>query len=698
MIEFPRAVVGVGSGRDGTAAGYRRPVPPLDRLFEPLVLGPRTARNRVVLGAHHTLFNEPSPVFGEPGLAGARLARYLGERAEGGVGTVVVGQITVHPRSAYQVANMAIGWDRAAIDGLAVVADAVHRHGALVIAQLTHNGAMVPAHWSRQVAHGPNAMAHHHEPPVAMTTADIDDAVMRWGRAARHAAAAGFDGVEIHAAHGYLLHQFLSPRWNDRDDDFGGSAENRLRLVRQVVAQVRQSTPNDFVVGVRMPSDDEDRAGRGLTVDDCAAIAVALAPEVDYLNVSVGRGGLSSVRPMFSRPGYAVERTGRIRRAVRDAGLATPVLAGHRITRPAEAEAVIANGDADGVLAVRALIADPEWVAKAAAGNADRIRLCTGCNQSCYGNLTLGAPMACATNPAVGREDTLGRGTILRTRAPRKVVVVGGGPAGLEAAWVAAARGHDVDLFEAAPQLGGRILAAAQLPGRAEVAEFVRWRIGECERRGVKVHLGRAVSADDVVALGPDAVIVATGGRPDPVAEVEWHPPVIPTADVATTVLDHYTAIDRAIADGPGALGRRVVVVDMVGFVEAGGLAELLATGGTETTWTMPFAEPIACDPETRMALLRRAGRAGVDVRAFSVVFAVDTQGVHVAQVMSGQLDTISDVDTVVVRAHGRGDSRLATALADLRPELEVHVIGDAVAMRLVDKAINDGNRLGRQL
>ena len=701
-----------------TAAG------PHDALHRPLRLGPATARNRVVFGAHHTLFAEPSSTFGEPGVVGERLVGYLAERAAGGVGTVICGQTSVHPDTAAQVANLPIAWDRQVIGGWSLLARSLQEHGALTFVQLAHNGGMVPGDWTKRPAVAPSSIAYLHESPRVMSPADLDDLVTHYGRAARHARSAGLDGIEVHAAHGYLLHQFLSPAWNQRSDAYGGNFDRRLLLVREVLTAVRERVGDDLAVGLRIGGDDGDRTVRGLNGDAWGEIAAALAGEglVDFLNVSVGSGGIGMVRPLYVRHGYGVERTATLRARVREAA-DVPVLAVGRLTTPAEAAAVIEEDRADAVTIVRALIADANWVAKDAAGGADSIRACTGCNESCYGNLVRGQPMTCATNPVVGRESTLGTGTMFKARRPRSVVIVGAGPAGLEAAWVAAARGHRVTLLEREELPGGRINAAARLPGRGELSGFVTWRVAECERRGVELRCGTEATPELVASLAPDAVVVATGAVGDATTEVAWHPPIAGVGGPG--VLDHEAALRQAIADGPGALGARVVIADLVGFVEAYALAELLAapnpaTGepGAEVILASPFAEPIAADPETRLTLMRRARRAGATLAPHHVILGVEPSGpadsartepdeaspggatyrVSLADTLAGSVRVVENVDTLVVRSPARSVDRLVAELQTSQPGVEVHAIGDAVAARWVDKAIADGHRVGRLL
>ncbi|MFN8642528.1 MAG: NAD(P)-binding protein [Candidatus Binatia bacterium] len=657
----------------------------LARLFSPLRIGPHTARNRVVFGAHFTMFSEPNPVFGEPGFFGPRLGRYLADRARGGAGVIIAGQAQVHPTTAYQMPNNACAWLPEAVPGFRAVSAAVQAHGALAFLQLAHNGGVNQGPWSKLPAWAPSAVANSLEPPVAMDATDIAAVIDGFAASARHAAGGGFDGIEIHAAHGYLLHEFLSPRSNRRSDAYGGDLDGRLRLTVEVLAAVRAAAGPGVAVGLRLVGDEETPGG--LTAADAAAIAARLEARglVDFLDVSVGLSGIGMVRPMYVPHAFASYAA----RAVKAAVARTPVFTVHRIVEPEEAEAILARGDADAVTVVRALIADPEWPVKAARGAGDEIRRCVGCNQGCYGNLTLGLPVTCVTNPAVGRDAALGLGTLTPAPAPRRGVVVGGGPAGLEAAWVAAARGHRVTLLERGRELGGRIRLGQRLPGRAELAALADWRAGECARRGVDIRLGRAASADDVLALAPDAVIVATGARAaiDTPAK-SWPGMPIPGA-AAPFALDHVAALE-----GLDALAGRVVIFDVVGHIEAIGLGELLATRGVEAIVVTPFATPVLLDRETAGYALPRAAQAGVRWRPNTGVVAVGERCVTLLDVFSRRPEVLHDVDRLVVRAHGIADDWLYHALQGRVPTLLR--VGDAVAARWADRAIFDGHLAGR--
>lgn len=659
------------------------------RLFSPFRLGPVEAPNRVMFAAHFTMFTEPSARWGEPGFYGARLARYLGERAAGGAGIVVAGQAQVHPTTAYQMPNNAIAWDDAAVPGFRVVTNAIHDGGALAFLQLAHNGGVNHGAWSRLPVWAASDVANSpFEGPAPMSRAQIAEVVEHFARSAANAAEGGFDGIEVHGAHGYLLHDFLSPRTNHRTDDYGGSLENRLRFPMEVLRAVRDAVGPSRAVGIRLVGDEERGPHGGLTPDDAAEIAARLedAGLVDFVHVSIGLSGTGMVRPCYTPHLLGTYAARRVKEALRR----VPVIAVHRILTPAEAEGILERGDADAVALVRALIADPQWAAKAASGRDGEIRSCVGCNQGCYGNLIRSLPVTCVTNPAVGREDLLGLGTLTPAPVRRRVVVVGGGPAGLEAAWVAAARGHDVVLLERAAELGGKVRLAAAIPGRAELVALADWRVGECRRRGVDVRLGVDATADAVLAFEPDAVVVATGGRASKHGTSKAHPTPIPGVE-QDFVVDHETAMLR-----PDDLGRRVVVLDAVGHVEGFGLGELLAARGVDTTVVTPLPSPINLDAETVAYGLPRAVRAGVRWRPNTVLAAIGEHAVTLVDVLSGAKETIDGVDAVVIRMHGVPESTLADALEGR--VADVLRVGDAVAMRPVDRAIYDGHLAGRRV
>jgi 2,4-dienoyl-CoA reductase-like NADH-dependent reductase (Old Yellow Enzyme family)/thioredoxin reductase len=656
-------------------------------LFSPLVLGPVVARNRVVCGAHFTMYTEPNRTYGEPGFYGERYGRYLAEYARGGVGTVIAGQAQVHPTTAYQMHNNANVWDPACVPHLQRVSAQIQEHGALAFLQLAHNGGVNHATWSRLPVWSASGIANHMEASRPIEFAEMREVVEHFARSARHAADAGFDGIEVHAAHGYLIHEFLSPKHNFRTDEYGGSLDNRMRFAIEVLESVRAAVGPSVAVGVRLVGDEEARDGHGLGPDECAEIAArfARAGLVDFVNVSVGTSGIGMVRPMYAPHLLGVRATAIVKKSVPD----VPVFAVHRILTPEEAEGILERDEADAITLVRALIADPEWVNKAQDARPNEIRPCTGCNQGCYGNLTQGYPITCVTNPSVGREATLGSGTLTPALTRKRVVVVGGGPAGLEAAWVAAARGHDVTLLERAEELGGKIRLAAMLPEREELAAFADWRADECVRRGVDVRVGFDADRASVLAFEPDAVIVATGGFATVDTPSKSHPMPIAGSD-QTFVMDH----ERALLDAV-LLGDRIVIVDAIGHIEAIGIGHLLAELDREVTVVTPLNSPLLLDAETMQKALPRAVRAGVRWLPNTAVVAIGDHEVTVADVMSYAIETLP-ADHVVIRTHGIPNDAL---FKELEGEVaEVVRVGDAVVPRLADRAIFDGHMAARAL
>jgi len=285
------------------------------------------------------MYTEPSRTYGEPGFYGERYGRYLAEYARGGVGTVIAGQAQVHPTTAYQMHNNAAVWDPECVPYLGRVSAQIREHGALAFLQLAHNGGVNHATWSRLPVWSASGIANHMEASKPIDRDEISEVVDYFGRSARHAAEAGFDGIEVHAAHGYLIHEFLSPEHNRRTDEYGGSLENRVRFAVQVLESVRNAVGANVAVVVRLVGDEEVRDGAGLGPDECAEIAAHLARAglVDFVNVSVGTSGIGMVRPMYSPHLLGVRATAIVKKSIPD----VPVFAVHRILTPAEAHGIL---------------------------------------------------------------------------------------------------------------------------------------------------------------------------------------------------------------------------------------------------------------------------------------------------------------------------------------------------------------------
>ena len=638
------------------------------RLFSPLTLGPLRAANRIVAAPHSTNMAEANRV-------SERQLAYYGEKARGGAGIVTIGGLRIHPTTVGGPLSIT-AHDEGCRDGLARLAGAVHDGGARVVGQLLHMGRQRsggPTDWPMW-APSPLACPVMRETPHPLTIAEIDELMACYARSTRFAREAGFDGVELHAAHGYLPQQFLSPLANTREDAYGGPLAHRLRFLLEALAACLGEA-GGMSVGVRI-SGDELVPG-GLTLADMQRVAPQLvAAGAHYLSVSHSTyRGLSygSMIPELSWPaGSFTHLAAGIRAAI---GATVPVLTVGRILQPEQAEQILASGQADGVVLARALIADPEWPRKAREGRAAEIRPCIGCNQGCAGNIHAGRSLRCLTNPGAGRE--LEWGALEPAARPGRVVVVGAGPAGLEAALTARQRGHEVIVLERDTEPGGNARWAAELHGRSEFGGAVAHRLGLLAGLGVELRCSTPASAAVVLALRPDAVIVATGSQPAP--------PSLPGA----------ITVEAALAD-PALVRGAVALVDEDGHVRGAGTAEHLARLGHTVTLVTPLATPGADLPAMNFGpQLHRLAEAGVAVRTQRVPVRRDGALLVVRPAWGGPEETVA-ADTVVSAGRRLPEAGLAGELAARAPALVVHLVGDCVTPRTALQAIAEGHAAGR--
>jgi len=466
-----------------------------DRLFEPVRIGPVTIPNRIVRSAHGT------------GLFGEALIAYHEARGRGGVGMSTIEATSVHPVAPGRITL----WNDGCLPFLEEISTRIRPTGMKLLLQLYHPGAGyaeavgMPEHWSASAI--PNPMAG--VVPIAMTQAMIDDVVAHFAAAARRCRDAGLDGVDIHASSGYLIHEFLSPALNKRTDGYGGSFDNRLRFLREVIAAVRDAVDgSEFAVGVRLPN--EDYVPGGIDAVESARIAAAVDADVDYVSLHMGAYWRfhKLIAPADDPLGVEMKAN-----AVITPDLEKPVIVVGRIMTMDHAAHIVESGAADMVSMVRALIADPELVAKARRNEERRIRPCIGTNQGCVGQLMTRGQMGCAVNPDAAREHE-GGAEVKPAANPRRILVAGGGPAGLEFARSAALRGHRVEVYEATGRVGGQAAIAASAPHRHDVGAIIHWLTDELETLQVPVHLNAPVDAALIERERPDAVVVATGGQP----------------------------------------------------------------------------------------------------------------------------------------------------------------------------------------
>lgn len=644
-------------------------------LFSPLAIGGVTLKNRIVSSGHDT-------VMAADGLMTDQLIAYHEARAAGGAGLIVVQVAGVHGSARY-TSHMLMATEDACIPGYARLADTLHRYRTAVIGQLFHPGReiMESQDGSAPVAFAPSATPteRFHVTPRALPVDLLREIVDGFGAGARRLRDAGLDGVEIVASHGYLPAQFLNPRVNRRNDAYGGTAENRLRFLREAIDAVRREAGREILVGLRLSADE--RGHDGLTFEDWepALVELEVDGQLDYVSVVAGSSASLSasvhiVPPMSEPSAYTAPLAAAVKGVV-----SVPVMVAGRINQPQEAERIIAEGRADACAMTRALICDPRLPAKAEQGRVDDIRACIGCNQACIGHFHAGYPISCIQHPETGRE--LRYGERIRATTPRDVMVVGGGPAGLKAAAVAAERGHRVTLYEAADRVGGQVLLAQELPGRSEFGGAVPNLLREADRAGVRVITRTRVDRALVERDAPDVVVIATGARPRrPEIDVTGEPLILDAWQVlsgATVPAGHVVVADWRC--------------DWIGL----GLAERLARQGHRVTLAVDgYMAGQRLQQYVRDVMLAAVARAGVHVVPTVRLFGADDSSVYLQHTLTGEPVVIGEVAALVL---AQGHEAVDGLLAELEG-FDVRAIGDCLAPRTVEEAVLEGLVVGTEI
>jgi mycofactocin system FadH/OYE family oxidoreductase 2 len=646
-------------------------------LFSPIKIGSVVVPNRINFAAHLTNLSEDHQI-------SERHIYYYRERARGGAGLITTEELTVHP-SDLAYAGLVDAFVPEVIPGFLKLTQTIHQYDTKIFAQLNHNGMQADGKISRLPVWGPSPGKDplFREMAKEMEVEDIKECILYFQKSAMHVVEGGFDGIEFQLGHSSLIRQFLSPATNFREDEYGGSLKNRMRFCLEVIEGVRKSVGRDFTLGVRLNADEMHPRG-GLTIEDAKEIAGRLEATglIDFLDLSLGTfHNLFLVEGSMHTPlVYTTPLSAAIRSVVN-----LPVYATNRINDPQLAEKILEDGQGDMINMVRALIADPELPNKAMEGREDDIRQCIACNQGCIGRMGLGYTIGCMQSSASGNEKELGVGTLMPCETSKKVVVVGAGPAGLEAARVAALRKHRVIVFEKNDEVGGQNIIAGKVTGRQEIQGVTRWLLGQVEKLDIDLRLGVEADETMVLAENPDVVVVATGSTPktNPIPGEYAYPEVVNTLDVLNETVE---------------IGEKVLLIDLDGHHQGTGTAEFLADRGKKVHVLVPaLFQGAQLGPLQDLFLARqRLALKGVTCTPDIAVLEIQGTVAKSLNVYSNEMMDFEGYDTIVLAAGNVSDDGLYFSLKGKVGEL--YRIGDCVAPRKTDMAIVEGHRVGRRI
>jgi len=673
--------------------------PPYPLLFSEWQIRKTSVPNRIVFAPTcPTWVADPyEGVFTDQAVA------YYEERARGGCGLIIIGGTIIHREALYSEFNFPGLWDDAQIAGLAKVADAVHNHGCKIACQLLHVGLRAMPVLKKDPAYDYDAewymVAPSQIPPGEYPNApmpkeleehEIEEILEAYESSAKRAIAAGLDGVEFHMSHGYLPWQFLSPLYNHREDGWGGSYEKRLRFPLEAMDRIRAAIGDEPFLGYRINSTSFWPGD--LELEDVQRIVADFEAksDVDYVNLSAGVHHSFIHTPMTYEPGWERGYT----KAVKEVST-KPVLLVGRITHPKIAEDILAAGEADAILLARQLFADAEWGVKARDGRAEDIRRCVAANY-CWRSVIRGGRVQCVYNPEVGREARWGSGTLVPAEDRKRALVIGAGPAGLEYARVAAARGHEVVVLEREHEVGGHVRWQSLLPGRKEYGQIARWLERQAVGNGAEIRTGAEITEDGLDALlgeeRPDHVVVATGSsyRRD-----GWQGQT--AAPVPGWESGRCVSWDEVVT-GKAAPTGSVVVIDDLQDAAAPLTAVKLAQDGASvrlvTRWPMIGMETI---PEVYYLWVRQQlYEAGVPVEPDLFPTSIEGREITFVNVYAPERETKVEADWIVMVTGRRSENGLYHTLRERG--VDVEMVGDAIAPRTTYEAVFEGHRQARKL
>ena len=657
---------------------------PLDHILRPIVINTLQVKNRIARASHGTSYGR--------GKITDDLIAYHEARAKSGVGLNILEATVVHRSTSNHTVDAV---DDSIIPGFAALAKASQRHGMATFVQLWHGGHR----WAPANGGAPLSASDVPCPlgtvntPFAMTTDQIEEVIAAFGDAAARVQESGLEGVELHFGHGYLVHQFLCQLTNKREDAYGGDLAGRMRFGQELLRAARTRLGPSYPLGIRI---SDYNAPGGLSPEDAGEVVRQICAEglVDFVSASMGSPySISTMLGAMDQPaGYMLSSALPIASQAN-----VPTMVSGRYRTLEEGDQAIREGSADMVSFVRAMIAEPDLVAKTLAGHSERVRPCIACNQGCVAGIRTSLQrMLCTVNPAVGFERTLSEDLIRPAQLPRKVVVIGGGPAGMEAARLAALCGHGVVLFEAQPTLGGTINVARRAPKLATIGDITFWQEQEIYRLGVDVRLSSYAERDDILAEQPDVVIVATGSTP----RMDGLQAARPEAPIPGFEQSHVRSSHDVLLAPAATFGQCAVVLDDVGHYEAIAAAENLISNGVKVTFVTrhsAFAPHIEAMVRTSPALRRlRQGDFTLHVGARLVEIAKD----HcVIGWLDGDQTWTAPADTVVLVTYNEARSELYRELGGgtrAEPAYALRLVGDANAPRDLLMAIREGHMAGR--
>jgi 2,4-dienoyl-CoA reductase-like NADH-dependent reductase (Old Yellow Enzyme family)/NADPH-dependent 2,4-dienoyl-CoA reductase/sulfur reductase-like enzyme len=654
-------------------------------IFQPLQLRHLTLRNRIVFGAHTANMSVD-------GLPGDRHLGYYRERAMGGAAMIVVEPVPIHRTAVLTRGNFRAD-DDAVIPHFRRITEAVHQEGAHIIQQLYHVGAH--GDWDNSLSYNwsPSGLPSMHDSDGshAMTEGEIAEIVASFARCAARAKASGYDGCELMAAYNALIEQFWSPVTNRRDDQYGGSFEKRMRFSDQVLRAIRKACGEDFVIGMAVSIDPARPDVQ--SVESLQEVVAWLDKHhlCDY--VTCGTGSYFDFTKIIPPAIYEDKLGAPYAAALKQVTKNLRVQAESHIRTPDNADYILKSGGADMISIVRGQIADPHWVNKAKTGRASDIRPCLSCNQMCWGRRSRDYHISCLINPSAGREFQWGGDRFTPSEKPKRVLVVGGGPAGLEAARVAAERGHRVTLAEASDKLGGQFRLAGLQPRRAQITDFLDWLEGQLQRLQVEVRRNTYLDTDEIAAMDFDTVILATGSSPTEAPTQRFWPNA--AADAALRGPHVWPA--EAVMAREARLGKRVLVLDEGGNYKGVGTAWHLAEAGHQVTIVTP-------DPQVGKELIRTAidGPVRMRLAKLGAKFLVESalvgfkDGKATIVNLLDNSETVIEIDDIVTALTNVSNDSIARELE--ARGVKTTTVGDCIAARHAAAALYDGRRAGMEV